>query len=101
MDLIITKNPDGKTLTIALEGTLDTVTSPQLEAELDQIPSGTENLVFDFEKLTYISSAGLRAMIGAEKKMSAKNGAMKIINVSEILKEIFDVTGLSGALGIE
>ena len=97
MDLIITKNPDGKTLTIALEGTLDTMTSPQL----DQIPSGTENLVFDFEKLTYISSAGLRAMIGAEKKMSAKNGAMKIINVSEILKEIFDVTGLSGALGIE
>ena len=101
MDLIITKNPDGKNLTIALEGTLDTMTSPQLEAELEQIPSGTENLVFDFEKLTYISSAGLRAMIGAEKKMSAKNGAMKIINVSEILKEIFDVTGLSGALGIE
>ena len=101
MDLIITKKNDEKNLTIALEGTLDTMTSPQLEAELEQIPSGTENLVFDFEKLAYISSAGLRAMIGAEKKISAKNGAMKIINVSEILKEIFDVTGLSGALGIE
>ena len=101
MDLIITKKNDEKNLTIALEGTLDTMTSPQLEAELEQIPSGTENLVFDFEKLTYISSAGLRAMIGAEKKISAKNGSMKIINVSEILKEIFDVTGLSGALGIE
>lgn len=87
MDLIITKKNDEKNLTIALEGTLDTMTSPQLEAELEQIPSGTENLVFDFEKLTYISSAGLRAMIGAEKKISAKNGSMKIINVSEILKE--------------
>ncbi|MBR5110987.1 MAG: STAS domain-containing protein [Clostridia bacterium] len=98
--MTITTKIDGTTLNIALEGRLDTMTSPELEAELNKSLSGMESLVFDFSKLDYISSAGLRVLLSAHKAMSVKQG-MKVTNVNEIVKEVFEVTGFSDILTIE
>ena len=98
--MTISKTENGKELTIALEGRLDTMTAPELEAELNQSMGGAESLVLDFSKLDYISSAGLRVLLSAHKAMSAKDG-MKVTNVNEIVKEVFDVTGFADILTIE
>lgn len=98
--MTITKTLDGTNLTIALEGRLDTTTSPQLEGEMHpDIDSATE-VTFDLEKLAYISSAGLRVLLSAQKIMN-KQGKMVVKNVSEEVKEIFEVTGFSDILTIE
>lgn len=96
----IQKKANGNILEIALEGRLDTVTAPELEAELRNSLNGAEALVMDFEKLDYISSAGLRVLLSAHKQMSSKDG-MKITHVNEIVREVFDVTGFSDILDIE
>ena len=96
----ISKNQNGSALTIALEGRLDTTTAPQLEAELKNSLSGTTELVFDFAKLDYISSAGLRVLLSTQKVMN-KQGSMKITNVNETIMEVFDVTGFVDILTIE
>ncbi len=93
-----TKNDDQ--LTVALEGRLDTTTAPELETELKASLEGVTGLIMDFEKLDYISSAGLRVLLSAQKTMS-KQGEMKIKNVSETIMEIFEVTGFSDILTIE
>ena len=98
--LNIIKNLDNKTLNIALEGRLDTTTAPQLEAELKSELPNVTLLVMDFEKLEYISSAGLRVLLSAQKIMN-KQGKMKIIHVSDVINEIFEVTGFSDILNIE
>ena len=98
MNIVKTKN--NQSLTIALEGRLDTTTAPQLEAELKSCLNGVEALVMDMEKLDYISSAGLRVLLAAQKQM-AKQGEMKVIHVSESIMEIFEVTGFSDILTIE
>ena len=98
----ITKKTEDKTLCIAVEGRLDTVTSPQLEAELDAMPEDIQELVFDFEKLDYISSAGLRVVLVADKRMAAReNGSFKVKNMGEVVKDVFDVTGFSDIITIE
>lgn len=97
--MTITKNQNGKTLTLALEGRLDTTTAPQLEAEIKAI-EGVNELVMDFAQLVYISSAGLRVVLGAQKKMTAL-GKMIIKNVNDTIKEVFEVTGFSDILTIE
>ena len=91
---------NGSELSIALEGRLDTLTAPELEAELNKSLPDANSLVLDFRKLEYISSAGLRVLLSAHKQMSAKNG-MKVINVNEIVQEVFDVTGFADILTIE
>ena len=96
--MTITKNQNGSNLTIALEGSLDTLTAPELEAELKL--DGITALTFDFDKLDYISSAGLRVILGAQKVMN-KQGEMKVINVGTEIMEIFDITGFSDILTIE
>ena len=96
----ITKTMNEKTLTLALERRLDTVTSPELEAELKASMDGADSLILDFGKLDYISSAGLRVLLSAHKAMSAKGG-MKVKNVNEIVREVFDVTGFADILTIE
>ena len=96
----ITKKLDGTTLEIAPEGRLDTMTAPELEAELQQSLDSVENLVMDLGKLEYISSAGLRVLLSAHKMMSGK-GSMKVTNVNEIVQEVFDVTGFTEILTIE
>ncbi len=84
----------------ALEGRLDTNTSPEMEKELNSVLNGIGELVLDFAKLEYISSAGLRVLLSAQKTMN-KQGTMKIINVNETIMEIFEVTGFSDILTIE
>ena len=98
--LNINKDVNGAKLTIALEGRLDTITSPVLESELNGSLDGVEELIFDMEKLQYISSAGLRVLLTAQKVMN-KQGTMVVRNASEDVKEIFDVTGFSDILTIE
>ena len=87
-------------LFVGLEGRLDTVTAPQLENELKESLDGITELVIDAEKLEYISSAGLRVLLSAQKIMS-KQGSMVVKNVSEEVNEIFEVTGFSDILTIE
>jgi len=83
----------------ALEGRLDTVTAPELEQALKEALDGVNELTLDFEKLEYISSAGLRVLLSAQKTMS-KQGEMKVVHVNEAIMEIFEVTGFSDILTI-
>ena len=95
----IEQKKDGKALVLAPEGRLDTMTAPQLEAALQEALPGVEELTFDFEKLEYISSAGLRVLLSAQKTMN-KQGTMKVIHANEMLMEIFEVTGFADILNI-
>jgi len=96
----INKKLNGNELSVALEGRLDTATAPQLEAELNQSLTKIEKLVFDFALLEYLSSAGLRVLLGAQKIMN-KQGEMIVRNVNETIMEIFEVTGFCDVLTIE
>ena len=98
--MVINKIYNETELTVELEGRLDTNTSPELEADLKQSLDGVTALVFDFGKLEYISSAGLRAMVAAQKLMKGR-GPMKLRNVSDLIMEIFEVTGFTDILSIE
>ena len=98
--LNIEKNKNGTDFAIALEGRLDTTTAPQLEKELKEDVNGVSELTFDFAKLEYISSAGLRVLLSAQKIMN-KQGHMVIRNVNDEIMEIFEVTGFSDILDIE
>jgi anti-sigma B factor antagonist len=98
--MTINKTTDGTTLTISLEGRLDTTTAPQLEAELQQSIGDSQKLVLDFEKLEYLSSAGLRILLSAQKVMN-KQGEMVIRHANETIMEIFEVTGFVDILNIE
>ncbi len=99
--MTISKNLEGDKLTVAVEGRLDTVTAPDLEAELKVALDGAKELVMDFTKLEYISSAGLRVLLSAFKKMDAKGGKMKVTNINEMVREVLDVTGLMSVLTVE
>ena len=98
--MTITKTAEGSKLTVALDGLLDTVTAPDLEKELKASLDGVTALTFDFENLEYISSAGLRVLLLAQKTMN-QQGTMKIRNVREVIMEIFEVTGFTDILTIE
>ena len=90
----------GSKLTVALEGRLDTVTAPQLEKEIKEAIDGVTDLTIDAAKLEYISSAGLRAVLGARKAMGA-DGTFAVRNLCSDVKEIFDITGFSDIITIE
>ena len=96
----INKNQQGTTLEIAIAGRLDTTTAPQLEAELKQSINGITALTMDFAELEYISSAGLRVLLSAQKVMN-KQGSMVVRHVNETISEIFEVTGFVDILTIE
>ncbi len=98
--MTITKNQNGGVLEIALAGRLDTMTSPELETELNKSLDGADELILDFSKLDYISSAGLRVLLSAHKAMNSKGG-MTVKNVNEIVQEVFEVTGFADILSIE
>lgn len=98
LNLNVTK--DGETLCVALEGRLDTGSSPELEECLREDLPGMTLLVLDFEKLDYISSAGLRVLLQAHKRMNGQ-GRMVLRNVGESILEIFEVTGFTEILTIE
>ena len=98
--MTINRKPNGSTLTISVEGRLETTTAPELEAVIKSDTDGVTELIFDFSELDYISSAGLRVLLMAQKKMSAQ-GSMKVTNANEIVNEVFDITGFSDILTIE
>ena len=98
--MTIEKNRNAAELTITLTGRLDTITAPQLEAELKESLPGVESLALDFASLEYLSSAGLRVLLSAQKIMN-KQGKMVVRNVNETISEIFDVTGFCDILTIE
>lgn len=98
--MTIDKKQNGGALTIALGGRLDTTTAPELEQTVKSSLSGITALTFDMAKLDYISSAGLRVLLSAQKAMT-KQGEMKLIHVSELVQEVFEVTGFSDILTIE
>lgn len=98
--MIIKKETVGSKLTISIEGRLDTSTSPELSKELDSSLEGITELVFDFAKLDYISSSGLRVLLSAQKAMNGK-GTMVVRNVSELVMEVFEITGFTEILTIE
>ena len=98
MTIEIIKNVEETTLEI--NGRLDTTTAPKLETVINECSESTKNLVLDLEKLEYISSAGLRVLLSAQKKMK-KFGSMKVKNVSEAIMDVFEMTGFADILVIE
>ena len=98
--LNINKKTENGALTVALEGRLDTTSAPQLEGELKGALDGVTSLVLDLEGLEYISSAGLRVLLSAQKLMN-KQGEMTITHVNDVIIEIFDVTGFTDILTIK
>ena len=98
--LNVNQKSNGSELTINLAGRLDTTTAPQLDDVVKQSLDGVTELIFDTEGLEYVSSAGLRVLLSAQKIMN-KQGEMKLIHVNEAIMEIFEVTGFSDILTIE
>jgi len=98
--MIIDKQLNGNELTLSLTGRLDTTTAPELEAVIKENITGVTNLVMDFAGLEYLSSAGLRVILSAQKTMN-KQGEMVIRNVNETINEVFEITGFIDILTIE
>lgn len=98
--LNIEKKAEGKNLKLALTGRLDTITAPEFEKAVNENIDGVENLTLDFKDLEYISSAGLRVLLSAQKIMN-KQGSMVVKDASEDVKEIFEVTGFADILTLE
>lgn len=98
--MTIEKQMNGTELTLILNGRLDTTTAPQLEAELKESIGGVEHLVLDFAALDYLSSAGLRVLLAAQKIMN-KQGDMVVRHVNEMIADVFEVTGFCDILTIE
>ena len=97
--MTINKKQDGSSLTIGIEGRLDTTTAPQLEAEVRSSLDGVTELTMDLSAMEYISSAGLRVLLSAQKVMN-KQGEMKVTGVNETVMEVFEVTGFNDILNI-
>ena len=95
--MTLNKNLDGTTLTIEIIGRLDTTTAPQLDEEITASIGGINKLVLDFGQLEYISSAGLRVLLKSQKAMS-RQGKMVIVNASETIREVFELTGFMDIL---
>lgn len=98
--MTINKIKNDSSLTIAVEGRLETTTAPELEVVVKEELDGINALVFDFSKLDYISSAGLRVLLSAQKIMN-NQGTMKVLGANEIVTEVFDITGFSDILTLE
>ncbi len=96
----IIKNKDGQCLKLAVDGRLDTITAPELEAAINEEIEGITELVFDFSGLEYISSAGLRVLLSAQKNMN-KIGSMKVCHCNDDILEIFSITGFEDILTLE
>ncbi|NLG02545.1 MAG: STAS domain-containing protein [Clostridia bacterium] len=98
--MTIAKTAEGTKLTLALEGSLDTNTAPQLEETIANSIDGVTEMVLDLAKTEYLSSAGLRVILATQKQMS-KVGSLTITNVNETIMEVFEVTGFTDILTIQ
>lgn len=97
----IDQSREGSSLGLKLEGRLDTITAPELEAVLSDSLGSVDSLTMDFSALEYLSSAGLRVLLGAQKQMNRQQGEMVIKNVNTTIMEVFEITGFSDILTIE
>ncbi|MCL2831152.1 MAG: STAS domain-containing protein [Betaproteobacteria bacterium] len=97
----IDRSRDGSALALVLEGRLDTLTAPELERALAASLEGIEALTLDFSKVDYVSSAGLRTLFGAQKRMATKQGSMKLTGVNDGVMEVLRMTGFTEVLKIE
>ena len=98
--MMIEKNTSGSATTLKIIGRLDTATAPVLEAAIDGCVAEIKKLVLDCSALEYVSSAGLRVILKAQKQMNAR-GSMKLTDVNETIMEVFDITGFADILTIE
>ena len=98
--MTIEKTTENEKVTLTVSGRLDTTTAPELEAALDEVLENTKELIFNLENLEYISSAGLRVILKAQKSMNTK-GSMKLTSVNDSIMEVFDITGFLDILTIE
>ena len=98
--MTIEKKINGEEVTLIVSGRLDTQTAPELENELDSVLPDVKELTFDMSDLEYVSSAGLRVILKAQKAMNAQ-GAMKLTGVNDSIMEVFDITGFLDILTIE
>lgn len=98
--MTINKEINGENAVLAVEGRLDTITAPELEKEVNCLEDSVRNLVIDFTDVEYVSSAGLRVLLFAQKKMS-KVGSLKLTNVKDAVMEVFEITGFADILVIE
>ena len=98
--MTIEKKINNDAVTLAVSGRLDTQTAPELEKELDAILSNVKELTFDMTNLEYVSSAGLRVILKAQKAMNMQ-GSMKLTGVNDSIMEVFDITGFLDILTIE
>ena len=98
--MTIEKTTENEKVTLTVSGRLDTTTAPELEAALDEVLENTKELIFNLENLEYISSAGLRVILKAQKAMNTK-GSMKLTDVNDSIMEVFDITGFLDILTIE
>ncbi len=98
--MTIEKKINNEAATLIVSGRLDTQTAPELENELDSVLAGLKELTFDFTNLEYVSSAGLRVILKAQKAMNAQ-GSMKLTGVNDSIMEVFDITGFLDILTIE
>ena len=96
----IEKKVNGESATVAVAGRLDTQTAPEFEKELDTVFAGLKELTLDMSGLEYVSSAGLRVILKAQKIMNAQ-GSMKLTGVNDSIMEVFDITGFLDILTIE
>ena len=95
-----TKKQEGDTLTVCMEGRLDTNTAPSFQSEVEPMLGGISKLVLDFEKVDYVSSAGLRVLLTFEQEMEENGKAMELCHVNDIIRDVFDVTGFLDILTI-
>ena len=98
--MTINKEKNNGILTLAIEGRLDTVTAPELEKVVNEETAGVRELILDMKGLEYISSAGLRVLLAAQKKMN-KQGVMKLTDVCDAVMEVFEMTGFADILTSE
>ena len=94
----ITKSTDAGRMMLAVEGRLETATAPQLAAEVKGLSPDVKVLRFDMDKLEYVSSAGLRVLLEAQKTMNARQGRMELSGVNDTVRHVFDITGFSPVL---
>ncbi len=99
--MTVEKTQNGDALVLIVEGRLDTITAPQLDQEIQSIPADVKSLTLDFAQLDYVSSAGLRVLLTAQKKMTAATGKMVVKGVQPAVMEVFAVTGFDGILSFE
>lgn len=98
---ILKTNQTDTAMNFDLQGRIDTVTAPEVEAVLNEVPASVKEVVLSFKELDYISSAGLRVLLSAHKKMRGQGGSLVITDANEVIQEIFEVTGFSDILNIQ